>query len=586
MTHDEIGVSCFSLPKQRRQHVLPHAHPGAPTRRTPRPSSSFTTTMKLSNLKIGTRLHCSFGLLCTMLVLILGIATSMLSGINDNAKDIAHTNMARLEGTSMVLNNVNAIEIALHNAVLAHDAAAREVEVELILKKRAEVDQLYRSVDPASFDARSRQIFELASELNKKYAVGQDAIVTSLRAGDEDGAHAYLMGKLKSVLASYKQLLSAQMTQQKVLAKESAARGQSKYVVTRNLLLALGLGVLLSSAAMSWWITRSITRPITRALEIANTVAAGDLRSRIVPGSEDETGQLLLALKRMNENLIATVGAVRVGTDMIISASTDVANGSIDVSARTEQQAGALEETASSMEELTSIGLQNAGKAMTANHLAENASVVAARGGSAIDQVVDTMTEIDRSSARIADIIGVIDGIAFQTNILALNASVEAARAGEQGRGFAVVANEVRNLAHRSAAAAKEIKFLIQDSTRQVQAGSALVGQAGLTMRDIVDSVKRVTDIMAEIRDASREQTAGIGQIGEAILQIDTATQQNAALVEETSAAATEMRGLAEQLAQAVSVFKLDDARTRDMNGRGSPAVSRQIALHRHASLA
>jgi methyl-accepting chemotaxis protein len=329
--------------------------------------------------------------------------------------------------------------------------------------------------------------------------------------------------------------------------------------MTRSLLLGLGIVVLAISAATAWWTTRSITQPIAQALKIANTVASGDLRSDIPASWQDETGQLLQALKRMNDNLVTAVGTVRSSTDSIMSASAQVATGNLDLSSRTEQQAGALEETASSMEELTSIVRQNADNAFTANQLAKEASIIAVRGGSVIDQVVDTMREIDTSAAKIADIIGVIDGIAFQTNILALNASVEAARAGEQGRGFAVVANEMRNLAHRSAAAAKEIKVLIGNSTGTVQTGTKLVGEAGATMRDIVDRVKRVTHIMAEICEAGREQTSGIEQVNQAVMQIDAVTQQNAALVEETSAAAAAMHDQAQHLAHAVSVFKLAD---------------------------
>lgn len=459
----------------------------------------------------------------------------------------------------MVLHDVAAIEIALQHAVLASSAAERKEDADIIKMKRAEIDGLYRMVDPATFDARGREVFEQAGKLNVEYVKGQDAIIGFLDAGDEATARSYLMGQLRPVLASYKKLLSAQMAKQKELGKQSADEGQRKYLMTRSLLLGLGIVVLAISAATAWWTTRSITQPIAQALKIANTVASGDLRSDIPASWQDETGQLLQALKRMNDNLVTTVGTVRSSTDSIMSASAQVATGNLDLSSRTEQQAGALEETASSMEELTSIVRQNADNAFTANQLAKEASIIAVRGGSVIDQVVDTMREIDTSAAKIADIIGVIDGIAFQTNILALNASVEAARAGEQGRGFAVVANEVRNLAHRSAAAAKEIKVLIGNSTGTVQTGTKLVGEAGATMRDIVDRVKRVTHIMAEICEAGREQTSGIEQVNQAVMQIDAVTQQNAALVEETSAAAAAMHDQAQHLAHAVSVFKLAD---------------------------
>ncbi len=313
---------------------------------------------------------------------------------------------------------------------------------------------------------------------------------------------------------------------------------------------ALGLTAVL--------VARSVTRPLKLAVRIAQTVAAGDLTSRIESSSQDETGQLLLALKGMNDHLGQIVGNVRNSANAISTASTQIATGTLDLSSRTEQQAGSLEETASSMEELISTVKQNADNSQQANQLAVSASAVALKGGAVVAQVVDTMDSINASSKKIADIIGVIDGIAFQTNILALNAAVEAARAGEQGRGFAVVASEVRNLAQRSAAAAKEIKTLIGDSVEKVDIGTKLVNQAGATMHEIVASVKRVTDIMTEITSASQEQILGIGQVNQSIVQMDEATQQNAALVEETAAAAQSMREQAGNLVQVVDGFKIN----------------------------
>jgi methyl-accepting chemotaxis protein len=282
--------------------------------------------------------------------------------------------------------------------------------------------------------------------------------------------------------------------------------------------------------------------PAERLRKVARTVADGDLTSRVDVTTTDETGQLLQALKEMNSSLVKIVGDVRTGTDNMASASSQIASGNLDLSSRTEEQASSLEETASSMEEMTSTVKQNADNARQANQLAASASEVALCGGSVVAQVVDTMSSINESSKKIVDIIGVIDGIALQTNILALNAAVEAAPAGEQGRGFAVVASEVRNLAQRSAAAAKEIKGLIGDSVEKVDLGARLVEQAGTTMGEIVDSVKRVTDIMSEITCASQEQTSGIEQINQAISQMDQVTQQNAALVEEAAAAAESLQ--------------------------------------------
>ncbi len=307
----------------------------------------------------------------------------------------------------------------------------------------------------------------------------------------------------------------------------------------------------------AWLLIRAIVQPMAQAVKVAEAVAAGDLRSDIQPASRDETGQLLDALQRMNQSLTGIVGQVRLSSDSIATGTGEIATGNADLSQRTEQQAANLQETAASMEELTATVKQNAETARTATQLAQTASTVAIEGGQAVQQVVAVMRQIDESSRRINDIIGTIDGIAFQTNILALNAAVEAARAGEQGRGFAVVAGEVRALAQRSAAAAKEIKTLIGDSGEKVETGSRLAGSAGDTMGQIVEQVKRVSDLISEISAASAEQSQGIDQIGDAISQLDQVTQQNAALVEESAAAAESLKQQAAQLNQAVAVFRL-----------------------------
>jgi methyl-accepting chemotaxis protein len=335
------------------------------------------------------------------------------------------------------------------------------------------------------------------------------------------------------------------------------ARDSSKQamIVSIALMIAGFIGSVIGGILFS----KSISRPLDKCVGLAQMVAAGDLTGNIVVDSKDEIGQLLQALKDMNGSLGNIVAQVRMGTDAIAIASGEIATGNLDLSSRTEEQAAALEETASSMEELTSTVKQNSDNARQAKQLASTAAAVATKGGEVVGQVVDTMESINESSRKIVDIIGVIDGIAFQTNILALNAAVEAARAGEQGRGFAVVASEVRSLAQRSAVAAKEIKQLIGDSVEKVTAGGTLVGQAGSTMTEIVDSVQRVSDIMAEISAAGMEQSAGIDQINQAVGQMDNATQQNAALVEEAAAAAASLREQAGRLVQTVSVFKLND---------------------------
>ena len=345
------------------------------------------------------------------------------------------------------------------------------------------------------------------------------------------------------------------ISQQQIRESSAAMSATASY--SKRETVITGILITILTILFGWMITRSITRPLLKAVKVADAVAKGDLDQVIEVRSKDETGQLLRELKDMTENLSRIVAEVRNTTDSIAIASQEIAQGNADLSSRTEMQASSLEETASSMEELTSTVRHNAENARQANQLAANASDIAVRGGEVVDEVVHTMASISDSSRKIVDIISVIEGIAFQTNILALNAAVEAARAGEQGRGFAVVAGEVRTLAQRSAEAAKDIKFLIDDSVGKVDMGANLVDQAGATMTEIVEAVKRVTDIMSEISAASAEQSAGIEQVNLSIAQMDDVVQQNAALVEEAAAAAESMREQANSLKNTVNVFKL-----------------------------
>ena len=340
--------------------------------------------------------------------------------------------------------------------------------------------------------------------------------------------------------------------------KKAAEDSNRVYTRTLNLMLVLIALVFSFGLALAYSINRSITGPIQSAVEVARAVAAGDLTVAFEAQGHNETAQLLMALKEMQTSLTTVVGTVRQNSDSVATASAQISSGNHDLSQRTEKQASSLQETAASMEQLGAAVTQNANSAQQANQLATNASDVASQGGAVVSQVVETMKDINDSSKKIADIIGVIDGIAFQTNILALNAAVEAARAGEQGRGFAVVASEVRSLAGRSAEAAKEIKTLIAASVERVEKGSALVDQAGETMNEVVKSIKRVTDIVAEISNASHEQSVGVAKMGTAVSQMDQATQQNAALVEESAAAAESLSSQAQQLVQSVAVFKLN----------------------------
>jgi methyl-accepting chemotaxis protein len=330
---------------------------------------------------------------------------------------------------------------------------------------------------------------------------------------------------------------------------------RSEIGTIRNIAFGFLAADLAAAVMLALWLGAEVARPVHEAVLVARRVADGDLRMRADADAGGESGQLMRAMREMTDKLVGTISNVRSGTELIATVSAEIATGSMDLSARTEQQAASLEETASSMEELTATVKQNAEHAHQANKLAVSASEVAVKGGEVVSEVVGTMASINDSSKRIAEIIGVIDGIAFQTNILALNAAVEAARAGEQGRGFAVVASEVRSLAQRSAAAAKEIKALIDDSVEKVNAGTQLADKAGSTMNEVVTSVKRVTDIIGEIADASAEQTAGIEQVNQAIAAMDQATQQNAALVEESAAAAATMREQAANLTRVIGGF-------------------------------
>jgi methyl-accepting chemotaxis protein len=512
----------------------------------------------MKNMNIGTRLALGFAIVLSLLVALSAIAVWRMqaaSAMTDDLINVKVRNERLIEEWQQVIE-VNAARTT--TAWLAVDAAEQKAIEEQMKRSSARATEVQNKLVEVLQEPLAKALLAEVLSTRTAYTTARAKVFKDKAAGDLESAKDIytkdMVGKREAYLAALGKL---SVGERKVL-DNTAVEISEQYQRGRTLLLALGAVAILIGAAFANAITRSITGPIREAVRVAETVSAGDLTSNIAVDSNDETGKLMAALKAMNDSLVGIVGQVRSGTDTISTASSEIANGNMDLSSRTEEQASSLEETASSMEELTSTVKFNAENARQANQLAIAASLVATRGGAVVSEVVATMGSINDSSRKIVDIISVIDGIAFQTNILALNAAVEAARAGEQGRGFAVVASEVRNLAQRSAAAAKEIKTLIGDSVDKVDTGSRLVDQAGKTMAEVVASISRVTHIMNEITTASDEQRDGIEQVNQAITQMDAVTQQNAALVEEAAAAAASMQEQSARLSEVVGVFKLN----------------------------
>jgi len=513
--------------------------------------------MNISNLKIGVRLAVAFGAVLVLMAVLIGVGLQRLDSISRLNAAIIDKDWVRADAAATVGSTTRA-NAALTLELFTTNDAARTAEIyqEVDTNKKI-ITAALETLDSLVYTDEDKALLATLRGQRKAYVASFTQVGKMLAGGQRDEAQAALradmLPKLAKLQASIRQL--GDMQKSVVVANGELVRHD---IATASQMMGwLGVVALALGLAFAWRVTRSITDPIGHALAMARAVASGDLTCRIGNERRDEMGQLLGELGKMNDNLASIVGRVRTGTGAITTASAEIASGNMDLSSRTEAQASSLEETAASMEELTSTVKQNAANARQANELAQSATQVAQRGGDVVAQVVGTMNSINDSSRRIVDIIGVIDGIAFQTNILALNAAVEAARAGEQGRGFAVVASEVRNLAQRSAGAAKEIKTLIDDSVDKVAAGARLVDLAGSTMNEVRESVRKVTDIVAEITLANSEQTGGIEQINIAISQMDHVTQQNAALVEQAAAAAAAMQDQAGELNQVVSQFRL-----------------------------
>ncbi|CAJ0680746.1 methyl-accepting chemotaxis protein [Ralstonia mannitolilytica] len=513
--------------------------------------------MRISDMKIGVRLGAAFAL---VVLLLIGTATVGIQHLDDN-----NTKMSRIVSeryslialSNQIKNNGYKANGILSNLLLATSPEQKAKYMNDYAAIRQANGQAYGRLEKLLKTDQGKALFKEQFDARSAYGASVRKFFELVDANKPEDARVLYQGEMSRLQDQYYVLVDKMVDHQAAEMERDVGEAAEQGASAKIQMIVLGVVAALLAIATGGFITRTITRPINRAVQLAEAVAQGNLTHHLEVDTRDEIGRLLGALKHMTENLHGIVGRVRDGTNTITRASREVASGNLDLSSRTEQQASSLEETAAAMEQLTSTVKQNADNAHEASRLASNASQVATKGGDAVGDAIETMSTINASSRKIVDIIGVIDSIAFQTNILALNAAVEAARAGEQGRGFAVVAGEVRSLAQRSAAAAKEIKALIEDSVSHVGAGTAKVEEAGQIIRDVVTGIQNVTNIVSEISASSREQSQGIEQINEAITQMDKVTQENAALVEQSAAAAQALQDQADQLAHMVSAFRL-----------------------------
>ena len=513
--------------------------------------------MNFSNLKIGSRLALAFSVVIALLLVVLSVAISVMNGLSNVMDGVVDDRYAQIALSNKIKSTGDRGAITLGRILLATTPEQLKKYMDEYAAIRASNTENLANFEKLLHSEETKAIFDEQSKARKEYGVVVRKVFDLMAADKRAEAMAVYQDEMAGPQAKYYALIDKMVGQQAQSMVSDVADAKDNSRLAKIQMIGVSVLAVLLGVGTAYYITRSITRPIQRAITLAESVAAGDLTFQVQVEGTDEVGRLTSALQRMVDSLHRIVSEVRTGADTIATAAHEVSQGNMDLSSRTEQQASALEETASAMEQLTSAVKLSADSASQADKLAVSASTVATQGGEAVGQVIDTMSSIADSSKRIVEIIGVIDGIAFQTNILALNAAVEAARAGEQGRGFAVVASEVRGLAQRSALAAKEIKTLIDASASQVDEGSKMVKQAGETMHQVVASIKHVSDIVAEISASSREQSMGIEQVNAAILQMDDSTQKNAAMVEQGTASASALQDQAKQLTHVVQAFAL-----------------------------